>query len=160
MLFKVLFAHLQIGIWAPKHLISQAKYAIEVTPKIMDYYEKFFQIDFPLPKQGKNPKNKTPFYTLGKPVPNSIKFRFFAGLFYQNSAVPQPNCIGKKRFQGPNGPYNEKIKNKNILTNCLCQEKICYFATRLIWRYFQRNVLSWWIFAKNTIELLNLGYQK
>lgn len=43
----------QIRVWAPEHMISQANYAIEVTPKILDFYEKFFQIEFPLPKQGK-----------------------------------------------------------------------------------------------------------
>lgn len=53
------FAHLEttsrrgvkIRVWAPKDLISYAKYAIKITPKILDYYEKFYRINFPLPKQ-------------------------------------------------------------------------------------------------------------
>lgn len=53
------FAHLstktkrgiKIRVWAPPDLIEQAQYALEVTPKVIDYYEKFFKINFPLPKQ-------------------------------------------------------------------------------------------------------------
>ena len=40
-----------VNVWAPKDQISQAKFAIEIAPKILDRYEDFFNVQFPLPKQ-------------------------------------------------------------------------------------------------------------
>lgn len=45
-------------VWAPKDQLDQAEFAIEVAPKVLEYYEDFFKVDFPLPKQGKKKKSK------------------------------------------------------------------------------------------------------
>ncbi len=37
-------------VWARADAIQQAEYAREVGPKILSYFEKYFGIDFPLPK--------------------------------------------------------------------------------------------------------------
>ena len=42
---------IKVKVWAPKDQIDQAKFAIHATPLILDYYEKFFKVNFPLPKQ-------------------------------------------------------------------------------------------------------------
>lgn len=47
------FDHISDGmfsIWARKSAMSQAKFALEIGPKILKYFEEFFQIKFPLPK--------------------------------------------------------------------------------------------------------------
>ncbi|XP_050507042.1 aminopeptidase N-like [Diabrotica virgifera virgifera] len=38
-------------IWARKDAINQVDFATEVGPKCLEYYEKFFDIEYPLPKQ-------------------------------------------------------------------------------------------------------------
>lgn len=45
-------------VWAPPEQIEQANFAIEAAPKVLEYYEKFFKVNFPLPKQGENMKKK------------------------------------------------------------------------------------------------------
>jgi len=42
---------IKINVWAPEDQISQAEYAISIAPKVLDYYEEFFNVNFPLPKQ-------------------------------------------------------------------------------------------------------------
>merc|ERR1712180_109033 len=42
---------IRISVWTPKDQISQAQYAISVAPKVIDHYEDFFNVKFPLPKQ-------------------------------------------------------------------------------------------------------------
>lgn len=37
-------------VWARKEAIGQAKYSLDIGPKILKYYEDFFQIKFPLSK--------------------------------------------------------------------------------------------------------------
>ncbi|KAK9511955.1 hypothetical protein O3M35_000511 [Rhynocoris fuscipes] len=47
------FDHLSDGtfkVWARNEAIQQARYALEIGPKILRYFESFFQISFPLPK--------------------------------------------------------------------------------------------------------------
>ena len=39
-----------VSVWARKSAIDQASYALQVAPKVLKYYEEFFQIGFPLPK--------------------------------------------------------------------------------------------------------------
>ena len=39
-----------MNVYVPDYQISQAKYASQIAPKVLDYYEKFFQLQFPLPK--------------------------------------------------------------------------------------------------------------
>ncbi|XP_013387099.1 glutamyl aminopeptidase isoform X2 [Lingula anatina] len=41
----------QVSVYAPPHLISQAEYALDVASKVLSYYEEFFGVAFPLPKQ-------------------------------------------------------------------------------------------------------------
>lgn len=43
---------LQVSVWAPPDQIREADFALEAAVKVLDYYEKFFDIDYPLPKQG------------------------------------------------------------------------------------------------------------
>lgn len=38
------------GVWARKEAIEQARYSLEIGPKILKHYEDYFQIKFPLPK--------------------------------------------------------------------------------------------------------------
>lgn len=40
----------KFAVWTRKEAIKQAKYSLEIGPKILNYYEKYFGIDFPLPK--------------------------------------------------------------------------------------------------------------
>ncbi|XP_047132820.1 endoplasmic reticulum aminopeptidase 1 isoform X2 [Hydra vulgaris] len=42
---------IEVKVWAPKEQIEQANFAIYAAPKVLDYYETFFQVNFPLPKQ-------------------------------------------------------------------------------------------------------------
>lgn len=47
------FEHLTRGnfsVWARRSAISQAKYGLEIGPQILRFYERFFNIKFPLPK--------------------------------------------------------------------------------------------------------------
>lgn len=38
------------SVWARHSAIAQSKYALQIGPDILKFYEKFFGIDFPLPK--------------------------------------------------------------------------------------------------------------
>jgi aminopeptidase N len=38
-------------VWARKDAIEQAEYARDIGPRILSHYEKYFNVDFPLPKQ-------------------------------------------------------------------------------------------------------------
>lgn len=42
---------IKVKVWAPRDQIDQAEFAIYAAPLILDYYEKFFKVEFPLPKQ-------------------------------------------------------------------------------------------------------------
>lgn len=41
-----------VSVYAPATMISQANYSLRVSSYILDYYEKFFGVPYPLPKQG------------------------------------------------------------------------------------------------------------
>ena len=43
----------QVRVWTPPPQIAQASYALVIATETLSNYEKFFQINFPLPKQGK-----------------------------------------------------------------------------------------------------------
>lgn len=45
---------IKVSIYAPSTMISQADYALDVTIKLLDYYQEFFRVSYPLPKQGNN----------------------------------------------------------------------------------------------------------
>ena len=38
-------------IWSRSEALNQTKYAAEIGPKILKYYEDYFNVAFPLPKQ-------------------------------------------------------------------------------------------------------------
>ncbi|KAJ8921510.1 hypothetical protein NQ315_003128 [Exocentrus adspersus] len=40
----------KISIWARRSALNQAHYGLEIAPTILEYYEKFFGIEYPLPK--------------------------------------------------------------------------------------------------------------
>lgn len=48
------FTHITNGqkfsVWTRDSAIGQAKYSLEIGPKILKYFENYFGIDFPLPK--------------------------------------------------------------------------------------------------------------
>ena len=41
----------QFRVWARKDALDQAQYAKEVGPKMLKYFEEFFGVEYPLPKQ-------------------------------------------------------------------------------------------------------------
>ena len=41
-----------IKVWAPKDQIKYADLALNSAKVILEYYDKFFGVDYPLPKQG------------------------------------------------------------------------------------------------------------
>lgn len=43
---------ISVSVYAPTQLISQAQFALDTATIMMDHYEDFFGIDYPLPKQG------------------------------------------------------------------------------------------------------------
>lgn len=38
------------SVWARKEAINQSHYSLDIGPKILEYYEDYFKIKFPLPK--------------------------------------------------------------------------------------------------------------
>ncbi|KAK6635853.1 hypothetical protein RUM44_001107 [Polyplax serrata] len=42
---------ISVSVYAPTQLISQAKFALETATTMMDHYEEFFGVEYPLPKQ-------------------------------------------------------------------------------------------------------------
>lgn len=38
------------SVWARHSAITQSKYSLQIGPQILKFYEKYFGIDFPLPK--------------------------------------------------------------------------------------------------------------
>ena len=42
----------QVSIYAAPEKLHQTHYALEVAVKTLDFYEKYFNINYPLPKQG------------------------------------------------------------------------------------------------------------
>ena len=42
----------QVSIYAAPEKLQQTHYALEVAIKTLDFYEKYFNINYPLPKQG------------------------------------------------------------------------------------------------------------
>lgn len=41
-----------VSIYAPQHLISQAQFALNVSTRLLEFYQNFFGVLYPLPKQG------------------------------------------------------------------------------------------------------------
>lgn len=44
--------NITLSVYAPPPMISQADYALHVASHIFDYYQDFFGVQYPLPKQG------------------------------------------------------------------------------------------------------------
>jgi Aminopeptidase N len=42
-----------VSVYAPPDLLPQAKFALNTSTHMMDFYEEFFGVPYPLPKQGK-----------------------------------------------------------------------------------------------------------
>ena len=41
----------EFKVWSRKSVLNQTRFAAEIGPEVLSYYETFFSIDFPLPKQ-------------------------------------------------------------------------------------------------------------
>ena len=46
-------SRVQIRLWSRPAAIDQTLYALSVATSVLEYYESFFNICYPLPKQGK-----------------------------------------------------------------------------------------------------------
>ncbi|KAI4480304.1 hypothetical protein M0804_010302 [Polistes exclamans] len=44
--------NVSVSVYAPESMLPQARYAIDIAVRTMDYFESFFGVDYPLPKQG------------------------------------------------------------------------------------------------------------
>lgn len=44
----------EVAIHTPHGLLSQAQFALQTAVRLMDYYDEFFNVAYPLPKQGKS----------------------------------------------------------------------------------------------------------
>lgn len=44
----------QISVYAVPDKISQAEYALDAAVKLLDFYDDYFNIPYPLPKQGRS----------------------------------------------------------------------------------------------------------
>lgn len=42
----------EVSIYTPPGLLSQANFALQSAVQVMDYYDEFFGVPYPLPKQG------------------------------------------------------------------------------------------------------------
>lgn len=40
----------RFSVWARPEALESARYALEIGPKILDFFEKYFRIPYPLPK--------------------------------------------------------------------------------------------------------------
>lgn len=45
--------NVSVSVYASESMLPQATYALETAVKVMDYFEDFFGVHYPLPKQGK-----------------------------------------------------------------------------------------------------------
>lgn len=41
----------EFGIWARKNAMDQTQYAADIGPKMLKYFEDYFDVKYPLPKQ-------------------------------------------------------------------------------------------------------------
>ncbi len=44
--------YFQFRVWARPDAIDQVDYALDAGVRVLEYFEQYFNIDFPLPKQG------------------------------------------------------------------------------------------------------------
>lgn len=44
--------NISVSVYAAESMLSQAEYAVSTAVHLMDYYESFFGVHYPLPKQG------------------------------------------------------------------------------------------------------------
>lgn len=44
---------ISVSVYAPTDLLPQANFALHTATKMMEHYEEFFGVPYPLPKQGK-----------------------------------------------------------------------------------------------------------
>ena len=71
-MFSIYFLNLfQISVWSRPSLVEEGRYALKVAKTVLSFYEEFFNISYPLPKQGK--KIYFPIcyaYSVRKPIGN------------------------------------------------------------------------------------------
>lgn len=42
-----------VAVYSPPDLLKQARFALDTATAMMDHYERYFNVNYPLPKQGK-----------------------------------------------------------------------------------------------------------
>lgn len=45
--------NVSVSVYAAEAMLPQAKYALNIAARTMDYFESFFGVHYPLPKQGR-----------------------------------------------------------------------------------------------------------
>ena len=45
--------NVKVSVYAPITMISQANYSLNIATQILEYYQEFFDVPYPLPKLGK-----------------------------------------------------------------------------------------------------------
>lgn len=50
----------QMRFYAPPDQIDQVEYAVSIGGKIMTFFEKYYNIKYPLPKSGKSTRHRVP----------------------------------------------------------------------------------------------------
>lgn len=45
--------NITVSVYAPNELLPQANFALSIATQMMDHYEDYFGVPYPLPKQGK-----------------------------------------------------------------------------------------------------------
>lgn len=77
-----------VAVYAPSDLLSQAQFALDTATKMMDYYESYFGIEYPLPKQGiyKLPSNLS-FYVCFLRTITILAYRLRNCKGYENGSI-------------------------------------------------------------------------
>jgi len=67
----------QVSVYAPSELIDQTEYALSVATTVLDFYEKYYGIRYPLSKSGKRAMKATHCNVEIFGLSNYIVLRFF-----------------------------------------------------------------------------------
>ena len=46
--------HISVSVYAPEHQLGRAQFALSTATTLMDFFEEFFNVSYPLPKQGED----------------------------------------------------------------------------------------------------------
>lgn len=55
---KLTARNVSVAVYAPPDLLPQAEFALNTATAMMDHYERFFNVDYPLPKQGEKSREQ------------------------------------------------------------------------------------------------------